>query len=43
MDEFEQSDLEEETNDYYNTFYQNAILIENAFIKNSEVFLWSLL
>ena len=30
MDEFEQSDLEKETNDSYNTFYQSA----NAFIKN---------
>ena len=25
MDEFEQSDLEKETNDSHNTFYQNAI------------------
>ena len=36
MDEFEQSDLENESNDYHNIFYQNAIHCkerENAFIK----------
>ena len=36
MDEFEQSALEKETNDYHNTCYQNAIHYkekENAFIK----------
>ena len=37
MDEVEQRDLEKETNDSHNTFYQNAIhhkeLRENAFIK----------
>ena len=27
MDEFEQNDLEKETNDSYNTFYQNAIMM----------------
>ena len=37
MDEFEQSDLEKETNDSRNTCYQNAILYkENAFIKKSK-------
>ena len=37
MDEFEQSDLEKETNGSHNTCYQNAIRYEekeNAFIKN---------
>ena len=37
MDESEQSDLEKETNDSHNTFYQTAIDYkekENAFIKN---------
>ena len=37
MDEFEQSDLEKETSDSDNTFYQNAKHYkekENAFIKN---------
>ena len=36
MDEFEQSDLEKETNDSHNTFYRNAIHYkgqENVFIK----------
>ena len=36
MDEFEQSDLEKETKDSHNTFYQNAKHYkekENAFIK----------
>ena len=36
MDEFEQSDLEKETNDSHKIFYQNAIHYkerENAFIK----------
>ena len=38
MDQFEQNDLEKETNDYHNTFYQNAIHYkerENAFIKKT--------
>ena len=37
MDKFEQNDLEKETNDFHNTFCQNAIHIrenENAFMKN---------
>ena len=37
MDEFEQKDLEKETNDFHNIFYQNEIHYkekENAFIKN---------
>ena len=35
MDEFEQSDLEKETNDSHNTCHQNAICYkENAFIRN---------
>ena len=36
MDEFEQSDLEKETNDFHNTFYQIAIHYkekENTFMK----------
>ena len=36
MDEFEQSDLEKETNDFHNSCYQNAISYqekENASIK----------
>ena len=47
MDELEQSDLEEETNDSRNTFYQNAIHYEekelNSFIKELYNFLLSLL
>ena len=45
MDEFEQSDLDEETNDSHNTCYQNAIRYkekENAFIKNCKCGLFSL-
>ena len=37
MDEFEQMDLDDETNDSHNAFYQNEIHYkenENAFIKN---------
>ena len=37
MNEFEQSDLEKETNDSHNIYYQNAIPYkekENAVIKN---------
>ena len=40
MDEFEQSDLENNTNDSFNTLYQNAIHYkekDNAFIKNISV------
>ena len=38
MDEFEQSDLEKETNDSNNTCYLNATLYKekNAFIKNCQ-------
>ena len=43
MDEFEQSDLEEETNDSHNTCYKNAIRYkENAFIKNCKCGIFSL-
>ena len=45
MDEFEQSDLEKETNDSHNTCYQNAVRYkekENAFIGNCECDLFSL-
>ena len=37
MDDFKQSDLEKETNDSHNSFYQTTILYkenENAFIKS---------
>ena len=40
MDEFEQSDLEKETNDSHNIFYQNVIHYkekENTFIKELKV------
>ena len=40
MEEFEQSDLDKETNDSHNTCYQNAICYqekENAFQKNLNV------
>ena len=40
MDEFEQSDSEKETNDFYSTCYQIAIRYkekENAFIKTVNV------
>ena len=40
MDKFEQSDLEKETNDSHNTFYQNAIHYkerENALLKELQV------
>ena len=39
MDEFEQSDLEKETNDVHNTYYQNPIRYkekENAFMRNCQ-------
>ena len=45
MDEFEQSDLEKETNDFHNTCYQNAIRYkekENAFLRNCKYGLFSL-
>ena len=45
MDEFEQSDLEEETNDSHKTCHQNAIRYKekvNVFIKNCECGLFSL-
>ena len=45
MDEFEQSDLEKETNDSHNTCYQNAIHYkekENVFIKNCKCGLFPL-
>ena len=45
MDEFEQSDLEKDTNNSRNTCYQNAIRYkekENAIIKNCNCGLFSL-
>ena len=45
MNEYEQSDLQKETNDFHNTCYQNAIRYkekENAFIKNCKCGLFSL-
>ena len=30
MDEFEQSDLEKEINDFHNTYYQNAIRLKKV-------------
>ena len=44
MDEFEQNDLEKETNDCYSTCYQNEIRYkqkENAFIKKCKCVLSS--
>ena len=45
MDEFEQSNLDKETNDPHNTYYQNAIHCkekEDAFIKNCKCGLFTL-
>ena len=45
MDEFEQSDLEKETNDSHNTCYQNTIRYKdkgNAFMINCKNGLFSL-
>ena len=45
MNEYEQSDLEKETNDFHSSCYQNAILYkekENTFIKNCKCGLFSL-
>ena len=46
MDPFQQSDLEKETNDSHNSYYQNAIRYkekENAFIKNCQNVVYFLL
>ena len=42
MDEFEQSDLEKETNDSHNSFYQNAIKKEKRKKKNNKCGIFSL-
>ena len=46
MNAFQQSDLEKETNDFHNNYYQNAIRSkekENAFIKNCQNVVYFLL